>query len=195
MSRFFRFTFSLILCAILSVNALMAQDLLQNNGFRYVPLYNKKAVLVKEIPLNNISEVARNYDKLKNWVKKNFTTNLLNNSILYYNEEQRVSVKSKVELLLPILNQQNISEKSVMHYTLNAFILNGKCIFEVTDIEYKVHNTIPELKKKVKAENFVTEQALSVQDQYIKEKIETQKGTLYYFNNLAEDLAKVLNSR
>lgn len=193
MSKLLKLVFSFVFCITLSVSALYAQDFLQNNGFRYIPLYNQKAVLVKEIPLNNISEAAGNYDKVKNWVKKNFTTNILNSRIIYYNEDQRVFVRSKVDLLLPILNSQNISEKSVMSYTLNIFISNGKCIFEVTDMEYKVHNTIPVLKKKIKAEDFVTEQVLSVQDQYIKEKIETQKGTLYYFNNLAEDLARNLN--
>jgi|GEM_PF-1121560 len=192
MMKFLRLVFFVLFCTI-SVNNIKAQGLLQNNEFRYVPVYKGQAVLVKEIPLRDISEAAQNYTRIKNWVKKNYTTNIFTSSILYHNEEQRVSVKSKVELLLPILNIQNTSEKSVMSYTLNIFISNRKCIFEVTDITYKIQNAIPNLKNKVKAEDFVTEEALSIQDQYIKEKIETQKGTLYYFNNLIESLAKSLN--
>ncbi|MDU1905116.1 MAG: DUF4468 domain-containing protein [Dysgonomonas sp.] len=192
MMKFLKFVFFVLFCTI-SVSSIKAQGLLQNNDFRYVPVYKGQAVLVKEIPLRNTSEAAQNYNRIKSWVKKNYTTNIFTSSILYHNDDQRASIKSRVELLLPILNAQNISEKSVMSYSLNIFISNGRCIFEVTDITYKIQNAIPHLKNKVKAEDFVTEQALSIQDQYIKEKIETQKGTLYYFNNLAESLAKSLN--
>ncbi len=193
MAKFIRITF-FVVCLMLSMqNSLYAQQVIQNQGFTHIPTLNNKAILLKEITLNNVSEAAMNYTKLKNWVKSNYTTDLINSSIIYYNDDQAVLVKSRVSLLLPLLNEQNISEKSLMSYHLYIFIRNGKCVMQISEIDYKVENAIPALKKKIKAEDFVTDEALLVNDQYRKERIETQKGTLYFFNEQANSLEKALN--
>lgn len=173
--------------------AAYSQQMIQNRDFTYVPIFNNKAVLLMEIPLNNVSKAAENYTKLKSWIKDNYTTDLINSSIMYYPDDQAVLVKSKVDLLLPILNNENVSEKSVMTYHLYTFIQNGVCVMQITDMEYKVTNTIPALKQKVKAEDFITNEALKINDEYRKERVETQKGTLYFFNQLAKNLGKTLN--
>jgi len=193
MVKSFRTIFTAICFILVAQSSLFAQQIMQNKGFTYVPAVNNQAILIREIPLKDVSVAAQSYNKLKSWIKKNFTTDLINSSIVYYNDDQAVLVKSKVDLLLPLLNEKNISEKSVMNYHLYTFIDNGKCIIQFSNIEYKIENAIPVIKKKVRAENFVTNDALQINDVYKKERQETQKGTLYYFNELASTLEKTLN--
>lgn len=193
MAKLFRFITSVILLTFIFQSNISAQQLLQNDGFKYIPTYQGQAVLIKEIPLEDISIAAQNYTKLKSWIKKTYTTDLINSGIIYYENEQSVAVKSKVELLFPLLNAENMSEKATMKYNLDAFISSGKCVLIISDITYKIRNSIPKIKKKVKAENFVTNDALNKQDEFQKEKIEAQKGTLYFFNNLSNDLEAALN--
>lgn len=186
----------IIICffSIFPVTA-VSQNLIQSKDFTYIPSLDNKATLIREIQLNNVSEAAGNYTKLKKWIKNNFTTDLINSSIMYYSEDDAVLVKSKVDLLLPILNKENISEKALMTYHLYAFIRNGICVVQVTNIDYKLKNAIPNIRTKIRAEDFVTNEALQIKDGYTKEKIETQKGTLYFFNNLINDLEKTLNEQ
>lgn len=193
MAKILRFVYFTVLFIIASQSSSYAQKLIQNEGFGYIPMYQGKAVLIKEIKLKNVSLAAQSYSRLKEWVKQNYTRDLVNTGIVYYNDDQKVVVKSKVELLLELLNIENVGEKATMTYQLSAFINNGKCILEITEINYKIRNAIPSIKKKVKAENFVTREALLVNDGYAREKQETQKGTLFYFNNLAKSLEEVLN--
>jgi len=175
------------------INDAHAQRLIQNDKFTQLPLLDGKAVLIKEIPLLEPLDTEKNYNKLKDWIKSNYTTDLINSSIKYNPSTKNVFVKSRVELLLPILNSQNVSEKTIMNYHLDTFILDGKCIFQVSEINYKLENAIPAINNKLKAEQFVSEQALLINDNYSKERAETYKGTLYYFNNLADSLTEALH--
>jgi len=193
MAKILRFVYFAVLFIIVSQNGSYAQKLIQNEGFGYIPMYQGKAVLIKEIKLKNVSVAAESYNRLKEWIKQNYTHDLVNTGIVYYNDQQKVVVKSKVELLLELLNIENVAEKAVMNYQLSAFIRDGKCIFEITDITYKIRNAMPSIKKRITAENFITKEALLTKDNYSKEKQETLKGTLFYFNNLAKSLEDVLN--
>jgi hypothetical protein len=167
--------------------------LIQKGRLKKIPIYNNKVVLIAEIPLKKIYSESQNYNKLKKWVKETYTTDIIHTSINYDNAEERVSIKSKVELLLPLLNTRNEGTKSVMSYELNTIILHGKCVFEVSNISYKIQKATPEIKNRISAREFITASALDIQDDYTQVRNETQKGTLYFLNNLIESLEVSLN--
>ncbi len=183
----------LAIVLVLTAYTAQAQDLIQNNGFKNIPVSQGKAILMKEILLNSPNETNGNYDKLKNWIKQNYTTDLINSSIKYNASEYSVYVKSKVELLLPLLNVNQESAKATMNYYMSVFIEKGKCVVIFSDITYKLHNTYPSLTKKLRAEEFVTDEVLRYNDEYKQQRTEVQRGTLYYFNNLVQGLGKTLN--
>lgn len=192
MTNYLKIALICICFFVIGLSQTKAQQLIQSGKFTYIPVFDNQAILIKEIPLSNISS-KENYTNLKNWVKENFTTDLINSSIMYYNDEQAVLVKSKVDLLLPLLNTNNEGEKSVLSYHLYAFIKGDVCVIQISNMEYKVVNAVPALKQKIRAEDFVSSQALKISDEYTKERIETQKGTLYFFNELTDKLEKMLN--
>lgn len=192
MNRLSAFIFTFIF--VLTVqNGLFAQKLIQNEGFFNIPVSQGKAILMKEIPLAYPGETQANYNRLKTWVKDNYTTDLLNSGIKYDNQADAVYVKSRVDLLLPLLNSGELEAKAVMRYKMDMFIEKGKCVVLISDISYKMQNTTPKLTQPVKAEDFVVEDVVYISNQYTKQKIETRKGTLYFFNNLVKDLETALN--
>lgn len=170
-----------------------SQRLIQNQGFTTIPVSHGKAILMKEIKLNNKNIANGNYDRLKTWVKDNYTTDLVNSNIKYRHQDFTVYVKSKVDLLLPLLDVNHKGAKALMDYKMSAFIENGKCVVIFSDISYKIRNTSPTVDGKVKAEEFVTSEVLSRNDEYRAQRNEVQKGTLHYFNSLVKNLEDAIN--
>lgn len=176
------FVFSFIL---LSSNS-FAQQLLQNEKFTYAPLFNNEVVLVKEIALNN-ADPDKSFHTVKEWGKERYASSPLISNIRYDNTNKEIIIKSKIELLLPE-NQKNIREKVLMTYHLNTFILNDKCVFEVKDISYKLHNS----KKSLKAEDTITQLALTAQSPQQELRVNIQRTTFFFLNELADSLEKRL---
>lgn len=173
------------LFTLLSGNS-FAQDLLQNDQFTYAPLFDNQVVLMKEILLNN-ADPDKSFVIVKEWGKQRYASDPLISNIRYDNTNKEIIIKSKIELLLPE-NKNNIREKVIMTYHLNAFILNGKCIFEVKGITYKLSNT----KKGLKAEDTITQSAIAAEDSQQELRINIQKSTFYFINELANSLEKAL---
>lgn len=192
MNRLFVFIFA-VTFILTAQDSLFAQGLIQNREFSYIPVSQGRAILMKEIPLAYPNEPVSNYNKLKTWVKENYTTDLLNSGIKYNASENSVYVSSKVELLLPLLDVSHVSAKAVMNYYLDVFLEKGKCVVLFSDITYKLHNTNPPLTKKMKAEEFVTNEVLLINDEYKMQRNEVQKGTLHFFNNLVKNLEAAVN--
>lgn len=187
MSKFLK-TIVLIISAGLFAVSAYSQDLLQNEKFTYVPIFEGKVIFLKEIPLKQ-SDQDNCYLHLKEWCKMNYASDPLISNIRYDNTNKEVVIKSKIELLLPP-NSENIREKVVMTYHLNTFILNNKCILEVKDISY----VLPNERKGVKAESFITDRALSVADQKQEIRSNTRKSTLYFLNEIADNIAVAVNN-
>jgi hypothetical protein len=166
---------------------------LQNGGFTAVPVYEGQVVLMREITLKYVSDATDVfYTRLKQWVKDNYSGDIFS-TITYYDKDASVVVKSKVELLLPLMNEQNIGEKAVMSFHLYAFTKRGICTVQFSNIGYRLKETIPPLSKKLKAEEFITDEAIRINDWYSKERATVRKSTLYYFNELTKKLEMALN--
>lgn len=192
MNKLFVFLFAVALM-FSAQNSLFAQRLIQNGGFSYIPVSQGRAILMKEIPLAFPNESAANFSKMKAWVKDNYTTDLLNSAIKYNTTSQSVYVSSKVDLMLPLLDSGAESAKATMNYYMDVFLENGKCVVLFSDITYKLHNMNPPLTKKLKAEEFVTNEVLLINDVYKQQRNEVQRGTLHYFNNLVKNLEAAVN--
>lgn len=175
-------------CTFLTGNS-FAQELLQKDKFTYAPLFDNQVVLLKEIPLNKNIDVNKIFSKVKEWGKERYASDPLISNIRYDNTNKEIIIKSKIELLLPE-NKNKVREKTVMSYHLNAFILNGKCIFEVKGISYKSGLTKPSMR----AETTITQSALKRVDAQQELRGNIQKSTLYFFNELVESLEKDLKS-
>lgn len=175
------------LFTLLSSNS-FAQEFVQNEKFTYAPLFNNQVVLVRETPLN-YSDIDKSFQKIKEWGKERYASAPLISNIRYDNVNKEIVVKSKIELLLPE-NSDNIREKVVMKYHLNVFILNNKCVFEVKGITYKLHN----IRKSVNAEDIITPSALKIEGPQQELRVNIEKSTLYFFNELADSLVSTLNS-
>lgn len=170
-----------------------SQKLIQNQNFTTIPVSHGKAILMKEVKLNYQNDVNNNYERLKTWVKDNYTTDLVNSNIKYDGTAHSVYLKSKIELLLPLLDINHKGAKAIMNYHMNAFIENGKCIVIFSDISYKIKNTSPAIEGRVRAEEFVTNEVLARNDDYKQQRNEVQKGTLHYFNSLVNNLEDAIN--
>lgn len=182
----------IILCfvflfALLSNNS-SAQGLLQNNKFTYAPLFDKQVVFVKEIPLNS-ADPNKSFQTVKEWGKERYASEPLISNIRYDNTNKEIIIKSKIELLLPE-NTNKIREKVIMTYHLNTFILNNKCIFEVKGITYKLNDG----KKKLRAEETITQNALNIEGPEQELRVNIQKSTLYFLNELVNSLEDLLKT-
>lgn len=177
-----------ILFSLLLSSNSFAQELLQNDKFRYAPLFGDQVVLIKEIPLKS-PDMEKNYYFIKEWGKERYSSDPLVSNIRYDNSNREIIIKSKIELLLPE-NKNQIREKVTMTYRLNAFVLNDKCIFEVKGISYKINH----VKKSLLAENTITKYALAKQDPQQELRNNIQLSTLYFFNELADNLVGLLKS-
>lgn len=186
LSFFFFFT-------VLLINS-SAQDLIQDNGFTHAPMFNNKVVFLKTIALTNPDKQIA-YQRLKDWGKQNYGTDFLISSIRYDHHNYEIIVKSRIELILPPDSKKN-QEKAIMTYRLNAFILDGKCVFEVKDIVYQYDKTKTDkvYPKSPKAEEIIADYLVGKQDELSELRANTRKSTFYFLNELTKQLEKAVNT-
>lgn len=187
MSKFITRIVLIISVGLLAIDT-HSQNLLQNEKFTYVPTFEGKVVFIKEIPLK-YSNLNNSYLHLKDWCKMNYASDPLISNIRYDNANWEIVVRSRIELLLPP-NTKNAREKVIMTYHFNTFIFNNKCVLEVKDITY----TLPYDKKSVKAESLITDRALAIEDAKAEIRANTKKGTLYFLNELADNIEVAVNN-
>ena len=99
-----------------------------------------------------------------------------------------------MELLLPE-NSQGVREKMMMNYRFDANITNAGCILKVRDITYqnvreKGKSFFP---KSSSAEELITDNAINSVSDNKEFKENLRKGTLYFLNELYNDLKKELS--
>lgn len=164
-----------------------AQIYKQGQKFDDVRLVNNKIVFVKEISLPDNYKTSA-YLILKDWGKSKFGTNPFVSSIKYVEKQKRIEAKSKIELILPE-NKDNVREKVLMYYRLNAYVDANNCIVEISDIKYALANAKElELAKKISAENFISNEALKINDELHELRLNTQKSTIFFINELTYSL-------
>lgn len=183
---------STIVAFLISIGSLsfgaQAQGLLQNQKFTHVTIFEGNVIFLKEMPLVDTNHDS-SFSRLKAWCKENYASDPIISGIRYDNTNREVVIKSKIELILPV-NSKGVKEKVVMSYHLNTFIFNNNCIAEIKDISY----VLPGNKKKTKAESVITDYALATKDNQQELRMNIQKGTLYFLNELTENIQNAVNT-
>ncbi len=166
----------------------------KENVFTSVPEVNGKVVFQQFIHTHQSLSEDQSYAILYKWGKDNYASNPLLSGIRFNDSDQSITVSSKVELLLPE-NSQGVREKMLMNYRFDANITNVGCVLKVRDITYQ---TVREKGKSIfpkstSAEEMITENAINSvsDDKELKQNL--RKGTLYFLNELYNEIKKELS--
>lgn len=177
-----------IVCSMFYI-ASFAQIVKLGERFTKVPVVEDKVTFLKEIPGKKGLSIEENYKLLKDWAVPHYARDPFISSIRYDLKNHEFIAKSKIELLLPV-NSQGVREKMIMRYRINGFIFQDKCVLEVTEISYLYENAKKNtlLSRVMKAEEFITDDAILVRDELQEFRANTRKSTLYFLDELTKDL-------
>lgn len=175
-------------CCLFSITS-FAQVIRQGDKFSEVFEVEGKVVFLKEIQVKEGLSVGGNYAILKGWAKENYGKDPFVSSVRYDDDNNEIIAKSRVELLLPA-SSSGTREKMVMRYRVNAFIFQGKCVLEITELVYLYDNPKNDklLPKVIRAEDFITNKAISPNDHLSEMRTNTRKSTLFFLNEVAKGL-------
>lgn len=185
MMRKMLITVALLLLVMVQVNS--------QSVFTTVPVVNDKVSFQQFVHIDNSLSLDQRYSLLYKWGKDNYSGNPLLAGIRFDDKNKSITVSSKVELLLP-QNSDGVREKVIMNYRFDASITNAGLSLIIRDISYQnVQTKGPSLfPKTFSAENTITQTAISAAPQPEKEfKVNTQKSTLYFLNELYEEISGV----
>lgn len=188
-----RKTILIIICIICVLSA-NAQITRQNQDFEQVHLIDNRVAFIKEIDLQGIT-LEHAYNILREWGKQNYGKDPFISSIRYETkknpEKKEILAKSRIELILPE-NSHRIREKMIMRYRVDGFIQDNKCILQITELSFLHENTKDtRLPRIIRAEDFITDDQLKVNDDLQELKTNTKKATIYFLNNLTRDFEKL----
>ena len=179
----------LVFAVIIGANA-QTQD---ENVFSTVPEVNGKVVFQQFIHTHQGLSEDQSYSLLYKWGKDNYAGNPVLSGIRFNEKEKSITVSSKVELLLP-QNSDGERLKKMMNYRFDASITNAGCVLIIRDVTYqdsdKNKSFFPKLSS---AEEMITDSDINSnsKDKELKENL--RKGTLYFLNELYNDLKNVLS--
>lgn len=165
-----------------------SQVVKQGDKFVEVSVIEGKVTFLKEIPTKKEISVDANYKILKEWAIVNYGKDPFISSVRHDAQNKEFIAKSRIELLLPA-NSKGIREKMIMRYRINGFIFQDKCILEVTGISYLYENAKNNklLPRIVRAEDFITDDAIGIEDNIKEFRVNTRKSTLYFLNQIGTD--------
>lgn len=179
------------------VSAIMMLTILLNvnsqSVFSSVPVVNGKVVFQQFVHIDRGLSLDQRYSLLYKWGKDNYSGNPLLAGIRFDDKNNSITVSSKVELLLP-QNSAGVREKVLMNYRFDAAITNAGLTLVVRDISYqnaqsKGSSLFP---KTFSAEDTISPNAISSASESDKEfRVNTQKSTLYFLNELYDDLSNI----
>lgn len=184
-------SFALLLIVLFPLLA-YSQITKSDEMFKSIHVFSGKVVFVKEIQTLS-GDLAENYSVLRNWAKVNFDKDPFNSSVAYDTKNKKISARSRVELLLPE-GENGIRGKVIMKYKLDAFFIENMCVVEITDVNYlnNAKQNKNTLNSKIKAEDMITYEAISIQDENKVTRTNVKDNTLYFFNDLIGSLQKNL---
>ncbi|HUI32896.1 MAG: DUF4468 domain-containing protein [Dysgonamonadaceae bacterium] len=174
-----------LIFAVLGMNAQTQKE----NVFTSVPEVNGKVVFQQFIHTHQGLSEDQNYAILYKWGKDNYAGNPLLSGIRFNEKDKSLIVSSKVELLLPE-NSKGVREKMIMNYRFDANITSAGCILVVRNITYQ---NVEErgksfFPKSFSAEEMITDNAVNSNSDNKELKVNLRKGTLYFLNELYNDL-------
>lgn len=166
----------------------------QGQLFRNVNLINGQVAFVKEITIpENMKTDA--YFTLRSWGKSNYAKDPFTSSIAYSEKSKEIIATSKIDFVLPDTENQK-GEKVTMSYKLNAYIDPNNCVVEISDIKFSLSNAKKyEVAKTLSAENFVSNDALRINDALQSIRQDTKKYMLNYFNDLCINLERTFGHK
>lgn len=163
------------------------------NVFTTVPEVNGKVVFQQFIHTDQGLNEDQVYSLLYKWGKDNYAGNPLLSGIRFNEKEKNITVSSKVELLLPE-NSDGDRLKKMMNYRFDASVTNAGCVLIIRDVTYqdatKSKGFFPKL---TSAEEMITDSSISSNSNEKEYKENLRKGTLFFLNELYNDLKKVLS--
>ena len=164
------------------------------NVFTSVPEVNGKVVFQQFIHTHQGLNEDQSYAMLYKWGKDNYAGNPLLAGIRFNDKDRSITISSKVELLLPE-NSQGVREKMMMNYRFDANITNAGCVLKVRDITYqnvreKGKSFFP---SNTSAEDMITDGAINSNSETKELKTNVRKSTLYFLNELYNELKKELS--
>lgn len=177
----------LLLVALLS--GASAQVIGLNEEVVAVPLIENKVAFVKELSIKPGKTKGEAYEMMSLWANNSYGRDPFISSVRFDKEKAEIVAKSRIELLLPT-DSKGIREKFVMRYRLNSYITaENKCVLEVVDLSllYQGSKTNPKTKilpRLIKAEDFITDEALAIDDDLSEIRLNARKSTLYFINQL-----------
>ncbi|WP_050699544.1 hypothetical protein [Dysgonomonas sp. BGC7] len=171
--------------------ACFSQVVRQGEKFANVSVIEGKVTFLKEIPSKTGTTSADNYKLLKEWSVVNYGKDPFNSSIRHDAKNNEFIAKSRIELLLPA-NAKGVREKMTMRYRINGFIYKDKCVLEITDISYLYENSSKDksLPRVIRAEDFITDNAIDTKDNLQELRNNTRKSTLYYLEEISSSFEK-----
>lgn len=166
----------------------------KENVFSNVPEVNGKVVFQQFIHINEGLSESQSYALLYKWGKDNYAGNPLLSGIRFNEKEKSITVSSKVELLLPE-NSEKVREKMMMNYRFDATITSAGCVLVIRDVTYQ---NVKEKGKRFfpkshSAEDMITDAAIGEESSEKELRVNLRKGTLYFLNELYNDLKKELS--
>lgn len=181
-----------IIGLLLTIN-LSAQIVYLNEDATKVSVVEGKVVFLKEIPAPEGNTREANYKLLKDWAIKNYGKDPFISSVRVDPRAKEIIAKSRIELVLPE-GSNNEREKFVMRYRVNGYILDNRCVLEVTDISF-LYQGVKEQRSKsmpkvIRAELFITDDAIRKEDELKEIRDNTRKSTLYFINRLNKDFER-----
>ena len=180
-----------LIFSFLGTNALSQNE----NVFTSVSEVNGKVVFQQFIHTPKGLNEDQSYSLLYKWGKDNYASNPLLSGIRFNEKDHSITVSSKVELLLPE-NSNRVREKMLMNYRFDASITSAGCVLKIRDITFqnvreKGKSFFP---KSNSAEEMITDNAINSNSDNKEFKENLRKGTLYFLNELYNDLNKELSS-
>ena len=181
-----------ILSIVFTFYGVNAQTQQKENVFSSVPEVNGKVVFQQFIHTEGLNE-DQSYALLYKWGKDNYAGNPLLSGIRFTEKEKSLTVSSKVESLLPE-NSDGVRQKMMMNYRFDANITNAGCVLVVRDVTYqsaqgKGSSFFPKL---FAAEDMITDSAVSSTSNEQEFRNNLRKSTLFFLNELYNDLKKEL---
>lgn len=180
-----KYIFYIIVCILPSIS--FAQVVGLGEKFTLVPLVEEKVTFLKEIPTKQDMSKEENYNLLKDWAIEKYGKDPFYSSLRHDSKNQEFISKSRIELILPA-NAKGVREKMIMRYRINGFIFQDKCVLEITEISYLYENSNKNklLPRIIRAEDFITDEAVATNDDVKEYRENTRKSTLFFLDELSE---------
>lgn len=165
-----------------------SQIVKEGEVFEKVPHVDNKVIFLKEVSAKKDLSKDDNYKILRAWAIENYGKDPFISSIRHDQKNNEFIAKSRIELLLPA-NSNGIREKMIMRYRINGFLFQDKCVLEVTEISYLYENSSKDKKlpRIIRAEEFITDDAIALVDEVQEFRVNTRKSTLYFLNELGKE--------